>query len=54
MKDRVFHVKNMQQRRKDRNDVIVYPAYFFRGQSQTNDVRIDRYVKKALNNTEWE
>ena len=53
MKNRIENVKNLQQRRKDKNDPIVYPPYFVRGGGQDSDARIDSYMRKALNNTSW-
>ena len=53
IKNRIENVKNLQQRRKDKTDPIIYPPYFVRGGGRDSDVRIDSYMKKALNNTTW-
>lgn len=53
MRSRIENVKSMNQRKKDKNDPIVYPPYFVRGVGENEDVRIDGYMKKVLNSTSW-
>jgi hypothetical protein len=53
MANRIQNVKNMQQRKKDKFDAIVYPPYFVRNGGLNSDVRIDGYMKKVMNNTTW-
>lgn len=53
MKKRIENCKNIQQRKKDRNDPIVYPPYFVRRNEQSPDVRLDSYTQKVMNNTTW-
>lgn len=44
---RIKEVKNIQQRKKDKNDPIVYPPYFVRESFEAKDVRIDGFYKKV-------
>lgn len=46
-------MKSIQQRKKDKNDPIVYPPYFIRGNGENSDVKIEAYTKKALNSAVW-
>ena len=38
----------MQQRRKDRNDPMLYPPYFIRNNFSAKDARIDGFSKKVM------
>ena len=48
MKKRIKGCKNVQQRKKDRNDPIIYPPYFIRDSLHAKDVRIDGYSRQVL------
>ena len=47
MKKRIEECKNKEQRKKDRNDPMVYPPYFIRANNGAKDVRIDGYSRKV-------
>jgi len=49
MNNRVKNCKNLQQRKKDKTDPIVNPAYFIKkSDKEIMDVTIDGYCKKIL------
>lgn len=48
LKQRIRECKSLGQRKKDRNDPILYPSYFIRGNKRSKDARIDGYFKQIL------
>ena len=48
MQKRIDECKNVQQRKKDKNDPLLYPPYFIRKHVTAKDARVDGFSRKIV------